>query len=116
MVANSFDACGVPGGVKGPQPGVALSPLSFQMIFANDASRALGRLGLCIFMPFQNLSKPFETIALPCFICVFDGSCVLYLNCVVLELRVREFSPRWLQHGDGGTVETTCFVEAIDGC
>lgn len=26
----------------------------------------------------------------------------------------REFSPRWLQHGDGGTVET-CFV-ATDGC
>lgn len=49
--------------------------------------------------------------ALPVYLMV-----VVYLNCVVLELRVREFSPRWLQHGDGGTAETTCFVEAIDGC
>ena len=37
----------------------------------------------------------------------------MYLDCVVPELCVREFSRRWLQHGDGGTVETTCFVEAM---
>lgn len=81
MVANSFDACGVPGGVKGPQPGVALSPLFFQewslqkmlqwpwedLVYASSC-------------PFK-IFKPFETIALPCFTGVSDGSCVPELCC-----------------------------------
>ena len=67
----------------------------------------------CPFKIFQSHLKQSLYHALPVYLMVVVCN---YLNCVVLELRVREFSPRWLQHGDGGTVETTCFVEAIDGC